>query len=79
MTAAVASLAETYARDGFVFPIEVVDSFEASSIQNDLEKAEAELAHNPEKLGLVRAYPDRLLPSFDRLVRNSNLIAAVSP
>ena len=38
MTAAVASLPEIYARDGFVFPIEVVDSFEASSIQNDLEK-----------------------------------------
>ena len=79
MTVAAESISETYARDGFVFPIEVVDSFEASSIQNDLAKAETELAHNPEKLGLVRAYPDRLLPSFDRLVRHSNLIAAVSP
>ena len=79
MTVAMESLAEAYARDGFVFPIEVVDSFEASSIQNDLEKAETELAHDSERLGLVRAYPDRLLPSFDRLVRNPNLIAAVSP
>ena len=79
MTVAVESPAETYARDGFVFPIEVMDNCEASSIQNDLEKAETELAHDPEKLGLVRAYPDRLLPSFDRLVRHSNLIAAVSP
>ena len=79
MTVAVESLTETYTRDGFVFPIEVVDSFEASSIQNDLEKAEAELAHDSERLGLVRAYPDRLLPSFDRLVRHPKLIAAVSP
>ena len=79
MTVAVESLSETYARDGFVFPIEVVDSSEASSIRNDLEKAEAALAHDSERLGLVRAYPDRLLPSFDRLVRNPNLIAAVSP
>ena len=79
MTVPVESLSETYARDGFVFPIEVVDSFEASSIRNDLEKAEAELAHDSERLGLVRAYPDRLLPSFDRLVRHPNLIAAVSP
>ena len=79
MTVAVESLTETYTRDGFVFPIEVVDSFEASSLRNDLEKAEAELAHNSERLGLVRAYPDRLLPSFDRLVRHPNLIAAVSP
>ena len=79
MTVAVESLTETYTRDGFVFPIEVVDSFEASSIRNDLEKAEAALAHDSERLGLVRAYPDRLLPSFDRLVRHPNLIAAVSP
>ena len=79
MTVAVESLTETYTRDGFVFPIEVVDSFEASSIRNDLEKAEAELAHDSERLGLVRAYPDRLLPSFDRLVRHPKLIAAVSP
>ena len=79
MTVAVESLTETYTRDGFVFPIEVVDSSEASSIQNDLEKAEAELAHDSESLGLVRAYPDRLLPSFDRLVRHPKLIAAVSP
>ena len=79
MTVAMESLAEAYARDGFVFPIEVVDSFEASSIQNDLEKAETELAHDSERLGLVRAYPDRLLPSFDRLVRHPKLIAAVSP
>ena len=79
MTVPVESLSETYARDGFVFPIEVVDSFEASSIRNDLEKAEAELAHDSERLGLVRAYPDRLLPSFDRLVRHPKLIAAVSP
>ena len=56
-----------------------MDSSEASSIQNDLEKAEAELAHDSERLGLVRAYPDRLLPSFDRLVRHPKLIAAVSP
>ena len=79
MTLAVESLSETYTRDGFFFPIEVVDSSEASSIQSDLEKAETELAHDPERLGLVRAYPDRLLPSFDRLVRHPNLIAAVAP
>ena len=79
MTVAVESLTETYTRDGFAFPIEVVDSSEASSIQNDLEKAEAELAHDSERLGLVRAYPDRLLPSFDRLIRHPKLIAAVSP
>ncbi len=72
------SIAETYARDGFVFPIDVVSEAEAKAARADLEAAEAELADDAEKLALLRSYPDRLLPSFDRLVRNPALIAAVS-
>ena len=71
-------IAETYGRDGFVFPIDVVSEEEAKAVRADLEAAEAELAHDAEKLALLRAYPDRLLPSFDRLVRTPALIAAVS-
>ncbi len=29
-------------------------------------------------LGIVRSYPDRVLPAFDRLVRNSTLVAAAT-
>ncbi len=76
--AASSSIAETYARDGFAFPIDVVSEEEAKAARADLEKAEAELADDAEKLALLRSYPDRLLPSFDRLVRNPALIAAVS-
>ncbi len=68
----------TYARDGFVFPLDVVSADEAQSIRADLESAEAELADDPARLALLRSYPDRLLPSFDRLIRNPNLIAAAS-
>ncbi len=72
------STPEIYAQDGFVFPVDAVSESEARAIRADLEAAEAEMADDPEKLGLVRSYPDRLLPSFDRLTRNQNLIDAVT-
>ncbi|HUS96056.1 MAG TPA: phytanoyl-CoA dioxygenase family protein [Hyphomicrobiaceae bacterium] len=83
MTEAVHAVADgaisgIYERDGFVFPIDAVSSSEARSLRGDLETAESELAGDPEKLALLRSYPDRLLPSFDRLIRNPNLIAAAS-
>lgn len=73
------SIVDTYARDGFVFPIDAVSEAEARAIRADLEAAETELADDAEKLGILRSYPDRVLPSFDRLIRSSNLIAAVTP
>jgi len=36
------------------------------------------LADRPQDLALLRAYPDRLLPSFDALVRHPRLIEGVS-
>ena len=69
--ATASGIADTYARDGFVFPIDVVSEDEAKAVRADLEAAEAELAGDPEKLALLRSYPDRLLPSFDRLVRDN--------
>ena len=71
-------IAATYESDGFVFPIDAVSQAEAEAVRADLEAAEAELANDPERLGLLRSYPDRLLPSFDRLVRNPNLVASAS-
>ena len=72
------SLAAAYERDGFVFPIDAITEAQAREVRADLEAAEAELADDPERLGLVRSYPDRLIPSFDNLIRNPNLIAAAS-
>lgn len=76
MTAA--AIAETYASDGFVFPIDVVSEAEAKALRTDLEAGEAELAGRPEELSMLLSYPDRLLPSFDKLVRHPKLIDAVS-
>ncbi len=72
-------VAETYARDGFLFPVDVMDEAQAKSIRADLEQAEAQLHDDPEKLMLARSYADRLLPSFDRLIRHPDLLDAVRP
>jgi ectoine hydroxylase-related dioxygenase (phytanoyl-CoA dioxygenase family) len=71
-------IAETYEQDGFVFPIDVLSEAETKAIRADLEAGEAELADRPEELSMLLSYPDRLLPSFDRLIRNPRLIDAAS-
>ena len=78
MNVMTSTIAETYARDGFVFPIDVVSEAEASELRADLEAAEAQFADSPEELSTLRSYPDRLLPSFDRLIRTPRLIEVVS-
>lgn len=77
MSVALSSIAETYERDGFVFPVDIVDEADARELRADLEAGERELADEPEKLSMLLSYPDRLLPSFDTLVRNPKLIEAV--
>lgn len=79
MSEAIDSLSETYSKDGFVFPVDAVSEAVAHSVRSDLERAEAECADDPEKLALVRSYPDRLIPSFDKLIRSETLIEAVKP
>lgn len=71
-------VAEDYDRDGFIFPINVCSATDARAIRDDLEKAEVELADDPERLGLLRSYPDRLLPSFDNLIRKAALTNVAS-
>ena len=67
-------IASTYERNGFVVPIDVLSQSQAQRLRADLETAEAELASDSEKLALLKAYPDRLLPSFDALTRNETLM-----
>lgn len=68
----------SYGEDGFVFPLDAIGPGEAADLRADLQAAEAELVDEPEKLALLRTYPDRLLPSFDALIRNEKLIAAAA-
>ena len=71
-------MAGKYERDGFVFPIDVLDSKQAGELRAELESAEAELADDPERLGLLRSYTDRVLPSFDALIRHDAMVEAAS-
>ena len=68
-------VSDRYDRDGFISPIDGISAEEAQAIRADLEAAEAELADDEERLALLRSYPDRLLPSFDNLIRNPKFIA----
>ena len=67
-----------YTQEGFVAPLDIITKEEAQVLRDDFENAELELADKAEKLALLKAYPERLLPSFDRLIRNENLISAAS-
>jgi len=67
-----------YEETGFVFPIDVFSHQEINQIRKDFELAEYELRNDPKRLSLLRSYPAQLLPSFDTLIRNENLIAAAS-
>ena len=67
-----------YNQDGFIAPIDIISKEEAQALRMDLETAELELSDNPEKLALLKAYPDRLLPLFDCLTRNEKLVSAAS-
>lgn len=78
MTATTIDIVERYDRDGFVFPVDIVDTAEAATLRADLEAGEAELAGRPEALAMLRSYTDRLLPSFDALTRHPRLIDAAS-
>jgi ectoine hydroxylase-related dioxygenase (phytanoyl-CoA dioxygenase family) len=73
---AMATLAEDYQRDGYIWPLDLLSVDEAKALRDDLEAAEAELAGDAEKSALLQSYPDRLLPSFHQLTRHPTLIAA---
>lgn len=70
------SIARRYERDGFVFAYPVVSASVAEAIRTDLEGAEAQLADRPDDLTILRSDPDRLLPSFDALIRHPRLLDA---
>jgi len=71
-------MAEAYRKDGYYFPYDVIGEAEAAEILADLQAAEAEVASDRARLSMLRGYPARLLPSFDRLIRHPRLIEAAT-
>ncbi len=72
------SVASLYREQGFLFPVDVLSEAEAKELLDDLEAAEQELAGDEEKLSILKAYPDRVLPSFDKLTRNPIILDHVT-
>lgn len=74
-TPALAGIERRYGEDGFVCPVDIIAADEAKRLLDDLEAAEAELAGDAERLALLHAYPDRLLPTFDAVIRHPRALA----
>ena len=69
-------LGEIYAQQGFFSPVSAISETEAKELRQDYEAAERELHGDTDRLALLKAYPNRLLPSFDAATRNRNLVTA---
>ncbi len=72
----ISELGSIYAENGFFSPVDAMPEGEAEKLRQDFEAAENELNGDAEKLALLKAYPNRLLPSFDTATRNETLVAA---
>ena len=72
----VAKLGSIYAENGFFSPVNALSKVEAEELRKDYETAEEELKGDTERLSLLKAYPNRLLPSFDIATRNETLVEA---
>ena len=72
----VEKLGHIYAKNGFFSPVDAISKAQAQELRQDFEAAEEELRGDTERLSLLKAYPNRLLPSFDNATRNETLVAA---
>jgi ectoine hydroxylase-related dioxygenase (phytanoyl-CoA dioxygenase family) len=69
-------IGKIYAENGFFYPLDAITQMEAKELRKDYEAAEKDLQGDLERLALLKAYPNRLLPSFDTLTRNEILVDA---
>ena len=69
-------LGSIYTENGFFSPVNAFSEAEAEELRKDYETAEEELRGDTERLSLLKAYPNRLLPSFDTATRNKTLVEA---
>ena len=69
-------IGKIYSENGFFCPLKAITEAEAKELRKDYEAAEEDLQGDLERLALLKAYPNRLLPSFDSLTRNKTLVDA---
>jgi hypothetical protein len=71
-------MTKIYHRDGYFCPLQVLTEDEALALREDYESAEYDLRNDLERLSLLKAYPNRLLPSFDAFTRHETLVDAAA-
>ena len=71
-------IAETFNRDGFVYPIDVMSVDEAARMRAELEGLEAAIAGDKEKRRCLRRYPNLVMPFIDALTRNPKVTGPVA-
>jgi len=69
---------ETYERDGFVCPIDVMSETEAASYRAELEQFEATLGREQRYRRCLRRYPNLVLPFVDEISRRPEITDAVA-
>ena len=75
---ATGSFADRFARDGFVYPIDIMTRDEAAGYRAQLEAAEALASEDKELRRCFRRYPNLVLPFVDELTRRPEVTDAVA-
>jgi hypothetical protein len=74
---AATSLIEQYQRDGFFFPLQVMDGAEASAYRAQLEDCEHRYQSDARLAKILRRYPNLVLPFVDEITRRREITDAV--
>ena len=67
-----------YERDGFVFPIDVLDAHQAKDMRGEIEAAEYQHRDDPAASAAIRFRTNFVIPSVDALTRSSAITDSVA-
>jgi type IV secretory pathway VirB9-like protein len=74
MSASQAHVAQAFAQDGYVFPLDAMSEAAAGDYRAQLEQAEAMTKQQPDFRKCLRRYPNLVLPFSDENTRLSSLV-----
>ncbi len=77
-SASLSKIAQSYERDGFVFPFRALTHGEAGAVRAEMEALERVVAESSEQVRtLYGAYPNMVVPWVDEIAHNPTIIDAV--
>jgi hypothetical protein len=78
MSASQARVAQAFAQDGYVFPLDAMSEAAAADYRAQLEQAEAMTKQQPDFRKCLRRYPNLVLPFIDEITRLPSITEAVA-